>query len=168
MQQYFEVGQIVNTFGVKGFVKVNPFTDDAERFEELKTVYICKKDGMQKVEIQEVKYHKNMVLLKIKGIDDMNAAEKVKGLYLKIDRKDAKKLPKDTYFIADLIGLDVYSDENKYLGKVEDIFSTGANDVYVVKNDEGKQILLPSIPEVLKTIDLENEKIIVHILEGLI
>ncbi len=168
MQKYFEVGQIVNTFGVKGFVKVNPFTDDAERFEELKTVYICKKDGMQKVEIQEVKYHKNMVLLKIKGIDDMNEAEKVKGLYLKIDRKDAKKLPKDTYFIADLIGLDVYSDENKYLGKVEDIFSTGANDVYVVKNDEGKQILLPSIPEVLKTIDLENEKIIVHILEGLI
>ena len=122
MQKYFEVGQIVNTFGVKGFVKVNPFTDDAERFEELKTVYICKKDGMQKVEIQEVKYHKNMVLLKIKGIDDMNEAEKVKGLYLKIDRKDAKKLPKDTYFIADLIGLDVYSDENKYLGKVEDIF----------------------------------------------
>ena len=168
MQKYFEVGQIVNTFGVKGFVKVNPFTDDAERFEELKTVYICKKDGMQKVEIQEVKYHKNMVLLKIKGIDDMNEAEKVKGLYLKIDRKDAKKLPKDTYFIADLIGLDVYSDENKYLGKVEDIFSTGANDVYVVKNDEGKQILLPSIPEVLKTIDLENEKIVVHILEGLI
>ena len=168
MQKYFEVGQIVNTFGVKGFVKVNPFTDDAERFEELKTVYICKKDGMQKGEIQEVKYHKNMVLLKIKGIDDMNEAEKVKGLYLKIDRKDAKKLPKDTYFIADLIGLDVYSDENKYLGKVEDIFSTGANDVYVVKNDEGKQILLPSIPEVLKTIDLENEKIIVHILEGLI
>lgn len=168
MQKYFEVGQIVNTFGVKGFVKVKPFTDDAERFEELKTVYICKKDGMQKVEIQEVKYHKNMVLLKIKGIDDMNEAEKVKGLYLKIDRKDAKKLPKDTYFIADLIGLDVYSDENKYLGKVEDIFSTGANDVYVVKNDEGKQILLPSIPEVLKTIDLENEKIIVHILEGLI
>lgn len=168
MQKYFEVGQIVNTFGVKGFVKVNPFTDDAERFEELKTVYICKKDGMQKVEIQEVKYHKNMVLLKIKGIDDMNEAEKVKGLYLKIDRKDAKKLPKDTYFIADLIGLGVYSDENKYLGKVEDIFSTGANDVYVVKNDEGKQILLPSIPEVLKTIDLENEKIIVHILEGLI
>lgn len=168
MQKYFEVGQIVNTFGIKGLVKVNPFTDDAERFEELKTVYICKKNEMQKVEIEEVKYHKNMVLLKIKGIDNMNDAEKVKGLYLKIDRKDAKKLPKDTYFIADLIGLSVYTDEDEYLGKVEDIFSTGANDVYVVKNDEGKQILLPSIPEVLKTIDLEKEKIIVHILQGLI
>lgn len=168
MQKYFEVGQIVNTFGIKGLVKVNPFTDDAERFEELKTVYICKKNEMQKVEIEEVKYHKNMVLLKIKGIDNMNDAEKVKGLYLKIDRKDAKKLPKDTYFIADLIGLNVYTDEDEYLGNVEDIFSTGANDVYVVKNDEGKQILLPSIPEVLKTIDLEKEKIIVHILQGLI
>jgi 16S rRNA processing protein RimM len=168
MQKYFEVGQIVNTFGVKGFVKVNPFTDEPERFEELKTVYVCKKDEMQKVEIEEVKYHKNMVLLKLKGINDMNMAESLKGLYLKIDRKDAKKLPKDTYFIADLLGLDVYSDKDEYLGKVDDIYSTGANDIYVIKNEDGKQILLPGIPEVLKTIDLENEKIIVHILKGLI
>ena len=136
MQKYFEVGQIVNTFGIKGFVKVKPFTDDVERFEELKKVYICKKDKLEEVEIEEVKYHKDMVLLKIKGIEDMNEAEKLKGLYLKIDRKDAKKLPEGTYFIADLIGLDVYSDENKFLGKLEDIFNSGANDVYVVKNEE--------------------------------
>ena len=168
MQEYFEIGQIVNTHGVKGQVKVNPFTDDLERFEELKSIYIVKNKKLLEYEIEEVKYQKNMLLIKFKNIDDLNMAEKYKGCYLKIHRKDARKLPKDTYFIADLIGLDVYSDENKYLGKVEDIFSTGANDVYVVKNDEGKQILLPSIPEVLKTIDLENEKIIVHILEGLI
>ena len=136
MQKYFEVGQIVNTFGIKGFVKVKPFTDDVERFEELKKVYICKKDKLEEVEIEEVKYHKDMVLLKIKGIEDMNEAERLKGLYLKIDRKDAKKLPEGTYFIADLIGLDVYSDENKFLGKLEDIFNSGANDVYVVKNEE--------------------------------
>ena len=136
MQKYFEVGQIVNTFGIKGLVKVKPFTDDPERFEELKKVYICKKDKLEEVEIEEVKYHKDMVLLKLKGIDDMNQAETLKGLYLKIDRKNAKKLPKDTYFIADLIGLDVYSDENKFLGKLEDIFNSGANDVYVVKNEE--------------------------------
>lgn len=135
MQKYFEVGQIVNTFGIKGFLKVKPFTDELERFEELKTVYICKKNEMKKVEIEEVKYHKQMVLLKIKDIDDMNEAEKYKGLFLKIDRKDAKKLPKDTYFIADLLGLDVYTDDGKYLGKVDDIFSTGANDVYVVKDE---------------------------------
>lgn len=167
MQKYFEVGQIVNTFGIKGQLKVKPFTDELERFEELKTVYICKKNEMKKVEIEEVKYHKDMVLLKIKGIDDMTEAEKYKGLFLKIDRKDAKKLPKDTYFIADLLGLEVYTDEGELLGKVDDIFPTGANDVYVVKDEMGKQILLPSIPEVLKEIDLEKEKIIVHIIEGL-
>lgn len=167
MQKYFEVGQIVNTFGIKGQLKVKPFTDELERFEELKTVYICKKNEMKKVEIEEVKYHKDMVLLKIKGIDDLNEVEQYKGLFLKIDRKDAKELPEGTYFIADLLGLEVYTDEGELLGKVEDIFPTGANDVYIVKDDMGKQILLPSIPEVLKEIDLEKEKIIVHIIEGL-
>lgn len=168
MQKYFEVGQIVNTFGVKGMLKVKPFTDDVNRFEELKKVYICKKEKLEEVEIEEVKYHKDMVLLKVKGIDDMNEAEKVKGLYLKIDRKNAKKLPKGTYFIADLLGLEVYSDKEEFLGKVQDIFRTGANDVYVVKDEKGKQLLLPGIPEVIKEIDLEKEKIIVHLLKGLV
>lgn len=168
MQKYFEVGQIVNTFGVKGMLKVKPFTDDVERFEELKKVYICKKEKLEEVEIEEVKYHKDMVLLKVKGIDDMNEAEKVKGLYLKIDRKNAKKLPKDTYFIADLLGLEVYSDKEELLGKVDDIFRTGANDVYVIKDEKGKQLLLPGIPDVIKEIDLEKEKIIVHLLKGLV
>lgn len=168
MQKYFEVGQIVNTFGVKGMLKVKPFTDDANRFEELKKVYICKKEKLEEVEIEEVKYHKDMVLLKVKGIDDMSEAEKVKGLYLKIDRKNAKKLPKDTYFIADLLGLEVYSDKEEFLGKVDDIFRTGANDVYLVKDEKGKQLLLPGIREVIKEIDLEKEKIIVHILKGLV
>ncbi len=167
MQKYFEVGQIVNTFGIKGFVKVKPFTDDITRFEELKTLYICKEEKMEQVQIEEVKYHKEMVLLKIKGIEDKTQAEMVKGLFLKIDRKDAKKLPKDTYFIADLIGLDVYTDEGELLGKVDDIYNTGASDIYVVKNELGKQILLPSIKEVLKEIDLEKEKITVHLIEGL-
>ena len=167
MQEYFEVGQIVNTFGIKGQLKVKPFTDDMERFEELKTVYICKKNEMKKVEIEDVKYNKQCVLLKVKGIEDLTEAEKYKGLFLKIDRKDAKKLPKDTYFIADRLGLEVYTDEGELLGKVDDIFPTGANDVYVVKDELGKQILLPSIPEVLKEIDLEKGKVIVHLIEGL-
>ena len=167
MQEYFEVGQIVNTFGIKGQLKVKPFTDDMERFEELKTVYICKKNEMKKVEIEDVKYNKQCVLLKVKGIEDLTEAEKYKGLFLKIDRKDAKTLPKDTYFIADILGLEVYTDEGELLGKVDDIFPTGANDVYVVKNELGKQILLPSIPEVIKEIDLEKGKVIVHLIEGL-
>ena len=168
MQEYLEIGQIVNTFGVKGMVKVNPFTDDTTRFDKLKKVYICKKASMEEVEIEEVKYHKNMVLLKIKGINDMNQAEKCKGLYLKIHRKDAIKLPKDTYFIADLLGLEVYTDEGVLLGKVDDIYNTGSNDIYVVKDDLGKQILLPGTKEVLKEISLEKEKIVVHLIKGLI
>ena len=149
-------------------VKVNPFTDDITRFDKLKKVYICKKASMEEVEIEEVKYHKNMVLLKIKGINDMNQAEKCKGLYLKIHRKDAIKLPKDTYFIADLLGLEVYTDEGVLLGKVDDIYNTGSNDIYVVKDDLGKQILLPGTKEVLKEISLEKEKIVVHLIKGLI
>ena len=135
MQKYFEVGQIVNTFGIKGFVKVKPFTDEITRFEELKSVYIVNKNKMQEVEIEDVNYQKGMVLLKLKGIDDLTQAEKYKGLYLEIDRKNAKKLEEGTYFIADLLGLEVYTDEGLLLGKVDDIFNAGANDVYVVKDE---------------------------------
>ena len=168
MQKYLEVGQIVNTFGVRGEVKVVPYTDDITRFNKLKKVYIQKKAGMEEYEIENVRYHKNMVIIKFKKVDDMNTAELLKNLYLKIDIEDAIKLPKDTYFIADLIGLDVYTDEGILLGKVDDIYSTGSNDIYVVKDEKGKQILLPAIPDVLKEIDLDNEKIIVHIIKGLI
>ena len=168
MQEYLEVGQIVNTFGIKGMVKVNPFTDEMERFEELKKVLIINKKEQKEVEIEEVKYHKNQVILKIKGIDNIEQAEQYKGSYLKIYRNDAKKLPKDTYFIADLIGLPVYTDEGKLLGKVEDIYQTGSNDIYEVKTSEQKKILIPAIQDVLKEIDLENEKIVVHLIKGLV
>ena len=168
MQEYFEVGQIVNTFGVKGFVKVNPFTDDMNRFDELKKVYICKKNEMKEIEIEEVKYHKNMVLLKLKGINDMTEAEKLKGSYLKIHRKDAIPLPEGTYYIADLIGLKVYTDDGNLLGKVDDIYNNGSTDIYVVKDELGKQILLPGTKEVLKEINLEQAKIVVHLLKGLV
>lgn len=168
MQEYLEVGQIVNTNGLKGLLKVNPFTDDMKRFEELKTVLILHKKELLEFEIEDVKYQKNQVLLKLKGIDSIEEAEKYKEDYIKINRKDAKKLPKDTYFIADLIGLEVYTDSNEYLGKVDDIFPTGSNDVYVVKDDLGKQILLPGIKDVIKQIDIEKNKIIVTLIKGLI
>lgn len=168
MVKYFEIGQIVNTFGIKGQVKVVPFTDDMERFEELKEIYIEKKSELKLFQIEKVNYSKNVVLLKLKGIDSIEEANKYRNCYLKIDRKNARKLPEGTYFIVDLLGLDVYTDENKLLGKVDDIYSTGSNDIYVVKDELGKQILLPAIKDVLKQVDLENKKIIVHIIDGLI
>ena len=167
-QEYFEIGQIVNHFGIKGMVKVNPFTDDISKFENLKSVLVEKNGKLVDIQIEEVKYSKNQVLLKLKGIDTVEEAEKYRGCYIKIARKDTKKLPKDTYFIADLIGLTVYTDENILLGKVEDIYNSGANDIYVIKSEDGKQILLPGIGEVIKQIDLEQEKIIVHLIKGLV
>lgn len=167
-QEYFEIGQIVNTFGIKGFVKVNPFTDDMHRFEELKSVLVVKNKETIEMHIEEVKLHKNVVLIKFKGIEDINMAEKYKGCYIKIKREDARKLPKDTYFIADLIGIKVYDDNGNLLGKVDDIYNNKVHDVYVIKNDLGKQILLPSIKEVIKQIDIDNDRIIVHLLDGLI
>ena len=169
MQEFLEIGQIVNTFGIKGFIKIKPFTDEVSRFEELKEIYVEQKNKeLKEVKIEKISYQKELVLLKLKGIDDLTQAEKLKGLYLKISRKNAKKLPKGTYFIADLIGMNVYSDEGKLLGKLDDVYSTGANDVYVVKNENGIQVLLPATQEVIKQIDLDNEKIIVHMLEGLV
>lgn len=167
-QEYFEIGQIVNTFGIKGFVKVNPFTDDLDRFEELKSVFIVKNKELIDFEIEEVKYQKHVVLIKFKGINDINMAEKYKGCYIKINRKDARKLPKDTYFIADLIGLNVYDEDGNLLGKLEDIYNNKSHDIYVVKNDLGKQILLPSTKEVIKQINIDENKIIVKLIDGLI
>lgn len=167
-QEYFEVGQIVNTFGIKGQVKVKSFTDDLERFEELKSVLVEKGKELIEMQIEEVKYQQTVVLLKLKGIEDMNMAEKLKGCYLKIKREDARKLPNDTYFIADLIGLNVYTEDGILLGKVDDIYNNKSNDIYVIKDELGKQILLPAIKDVIKHIDIENEKITVHLLNGLI
>ena len=168
MQEYFEIGQIVNTFGIKGFVKVKPFTDDLERFEELKSILVIKNKNMIEMKIEEVKYQKGMVLLKLEGIEDMTMAEKYKGCYIKIHRKDARELEEGTYFIADIIGSDVYTDTDEYLGKVDDIYNAGAQDIYVVKDELGKQILLPSIKEVILDIDIEKQKVIVHLLKGLV
>ena len=117
---------------------------------------------------KEVKYSKNMVLLKLKGIDDINVAENYRNCYLKIDRKNAVELPEDTYFIVDLLDMEVETEEGETLGKIIDVYPTGSNDIYVVKNEEGKQILLPAISQVVKTVDIQNKKMIVHLLNGLI
>ena len=167
MPNLLEIGQIVNSYGIKGLFKVAPFTDDITRFSKLKTIYIEKNKKLEKMEIEEVKYHKNLVLLKLKGIDDINDTLKYKNCYIKIDRTDAVDLPENSYFIVDLIDMEVYTDEDKFLGKIVDVFPTGSNDVYVVKDDLGKQILLPAIGDVIKNVDVANKKMTVHLIEGL-
>ena len=144
MEKYLEIGQIVNTFGIKGQVKIVPFTDDITRYDELKEIYVEKKNELKLFQIEQVNYKKNMVILKLKGIETVEEAEKLRNCYLKIDRKDAKKLPKDTYFIVDLLGLDVYTDEGKSLAKVDDKNNAGFSDIYGVKDEIGKPVLYPA------------------------
>ena len=167
MTKYLEIGQIVNTFGIKGMIKIKPFTDDIKRFEKLQTIYIKNNQKEKEYEIEEIKYHKNMVLMKLKGINTIEEAEHLRQSYLLVDRQKEEPLEEGVYYIVDLLGLEVYTDKGELLGKVEDIFNTGSNDIYVVKNELGKRILLPGIDEVLKDIDLEKGKITVHLIKGL-
>lgn len=167
MTKYLEIGQIVNTFGIKGMVKIKPFTDDINRFDRLETVYIENKKNRKEYEIEEVKYHKNMVLMKLKGINTPEEADLLRQSYLLVDRSKEEPLEEGVYYIVDLLGLEAYTDEGQLLGKVDDIFNTGSNDIYVIKDELGKQVLLPGLPEVLKQVDLENGKIIFHLIPGL-
>ena len=168
MEEYFEIGQIVNTSGLKGVMKVKPFTDDITKFSNLKTIYVSIKKELKEFEIEQARFSKNMVFLKLKGIDTVEQAEDYRNLYLKIKRNKDEKLEKDSYYIVDILGCKIITDEGKELGDIEDVFSTGSNDVYVVKDELGKQVLLPAIKDVIKKVDIKNKVINVHLLEGLL
>ncbi len=167
MNKYLELGQIVNVKGLKGEVKVNSFTDDNTKFERIKKVMVRRKDELTEYEIEKVGYHKTQVILKFKKVDTIEEAEKLRNAYIVVDREVLGELPEGVYYIADLIGLEVYTEDGEYLGKVDDIFNTGSNDIYVVKDDLGKQKLLPGIDEVIKKVDLDNGRITVNLIEGL-
>lgn len=167
MNKYLELGQIVNVKGLKGEVKVNPFTDDSTKFERIPKVFIKQKNNLTEYEIEKVGYSKNQVIIKFKNVNTVEEAEKLRSSFIVIDREILGELPEGVYYIADLIGLDVYTENNEYLGKVDDIYNTGSNDIYVVKDELGKQKLLPGIDEVIKKIDLEANKIVVNLIEGL-
>lgn len=167
MESLLEVGQIVNTYGIKGFVKVVPLVDNNNQFKSFKTLYIQDKKSLKELNIEEVKFSKNLVLLKFKSIDTIEQAEELRNIYLQARRSDIK-LEKGAYFIVDLIGLEVYTEEGNLLGILKEVLQPGANDVYVVEDEAKKQILLPVIPDVIKKVDIEGNKVIVKLLEGLI
>lgn len=168
MKEYFEIGQIVNTSGLKGILKIKPFTDDIKKFSNLKTIYIKTKSGLTEFKIEQVRYVKNMVMLKLAGIDTVEEAEKYRKLYIKILRDQEEELEEGSYYVVDILGCKVNTDANQELGKIVDVFQTGSNDVYVVKDEQGKQILLPAIKQVIKNVDIKNKIITVHLLEGLV
>lgn len=164
--EFLEVGKIINTHGLRGDVKVIPWTDMPEDFEEIPVVYIRKKNDNEQLTVSKIKYQKNNLIVKFKELNDINQAEKYKGLVLYANREDLWELEEGVYYIADLIGLDVY-DESGKIGVLADVFNTGANDIYEVRREGKKNLLLPVIDEVVREIDLENKRITVHVMEGL-
>ena len=168
MLKYLKVGQIVSTHGVKGEVKVYPMTDNIKRFDDLKYCYLEQNNEFVKIEVLGVKYVKQMVVLKLNNINDMNEAFKLKNMYIYVDRQNAVKLPEDSYFISDLIGINVFDTDGINLGNVSSVFSLESNDVYEIKDNNGRTFLIPAIKDVILSIDLENNKMTIKLLEGLI
>lgn len=167
MQDLFRVGVISATHGIKGEVKVYPTTDDPDRFRHLKEVLIYDNENIMPLEITGVKFFKHLVILKFKGFDRIEDVEKFKKRDLYVTRENAIPLEDGEHYIADLIGLKVLSEKGIYLGTLTDVLQTGANDVYIVENADGKEILLPAIRDCILNIDMDNRIMTVKILEGL-
>lgn len=168
MDNLLRVGVISSTHGVRGEVKVYPTTDDVNRFKSLKNVILDTGREPMDLEIQGVKFFKNMVILKFKGYDSIDDIEKYKGKDLLITRDQAVELGPDENFIFDLIGLRVVTEDGEDFGTLTDVIKTGANDVYEVKTAEGKEVLLPAIKECVLNVDLTEGIVTVHIMDGLL
>nr|WP_308742451.1 ribosome maturation factor RimM [uncultured Anaerocolumna sp.] len=168
MNDFLRVGVITSTHGIRGEVKVFPTTDDINRFKTLKQVILDTGKEYLDLEIEGVKFFKQYAILKFKGIDNINDIEKYKGKDLLVTRDNAVKLEEDEYFIYDILGSKVISDKGNELGELTEVLTTAANDVYVVKTKEGKEILIPSIEECILNVDTEKKEIKVHLLPGLL
>ena len=168
MEDRLRVGVISSTHGVHGEVKVFPTTDDAGRFLELKEVILDTGKAEQTLTIEQVKFFKNMVILKFKEFNNINEIEKYKGKDLLIPRELAVKLEPNENFIIDLIGLKVVTDEGQDFGTLTDVIKTGANDVYVVEDKQGKEVLFPAIKQCVLDVNLDEGTVTVHIMDGLL
>ena len=168
MEDLLQAGVITTTHGISGEVKVFPTTDDVHRFEDLDSVLLDTGREYMKLEIENVKYFKQYAILKFKGIDNINDIEKYKGRSLYVTRDQAIPLEEDEYYIADLMGLDVYLERGEKFGVLKDVMETGANDVYIVETEEGKEVLIPAIHECVLDIDVEENRMEIHLMDGLL
>ena len=168
MEDRFQVGVITSTHGVHGEVKVYPTTDDVKRFK--KNIELILDTGKENIpmKIEGVKFFKQFAIIKFEGYDSIESIEKYRKKSLYVTRENAVKLSKDEYFVADLIDCEVYDEEGKLLGRITDVMQTGANDVYVVATEEGKELLLPAIKDCVKDVNVEEAKVTVHVMDGLL
>lgn len=167
MNNLLEIGKIVNSHGLRGEVKVVPWMDYPEDFGELSCVYIKQNNEYKKLTVSGVKFQKGNVIVKFSEYNDINEILQFKNSVLYADRSDLGELPEGVYYIVDLIGLKVYTESDEYVGEIADVFNAGASDIYDVKREGKKNLLLPVIDDVVKKVDIENGRVTVHIMEGL-
>lgn len=168
MEDLLKVGVITTTHGVRGEVKVYPTTENAERFLELDYVLLDTGREWKRLDISGVKFYKNLAILKFKGIDNINDIERYKGRELWIPREEGQELGEDEYYIADLLGMDVLLEDGSMFGTLKDVMETGANDVYIVETEAGEEVLLPAIGECILDVNIEENRMTVHLMKGLI
>ncbi len=166
-EDLLRIGVISSTHGIHGEVKVFPTTDYPEQFEELESVFLDNDNTLLPMEIENVRYFKDKIILKFKNYDNINEIECYKGKDLLITRQQAVPLEEGEYFISDLIGSRVVTDNGRELGELFDVLETGANHVFLVKKQDRKELLLPYIPDCVLEIDIENKLVTVHMMEGL-
>ena len=168
MEEYLKVGIITASHGVHGEMKVYPTTDDPARFKKCKTLYLQRKGVRELKKVESVRFSGEFVLLKLEGIETPEEVHTLRQSELYVDRAHAVPLEKDEYYIADLLGADVYDETDAHLGTLSDVIQTGANDVYDVLLDDGRKVLLPVIPDCILERNVEDKKIKVHIMKGLL
>lgn len=168
MEDRFQVGVITSTHGVKGEVKVFPTTDDPRRFKRLKEVILDTGKEELTLEVEGVKFFKQFVILKFKGFETPEEMAKYRQKSLYVTRENAVRLGRDEYFIADLMGLQIFDEEDRKIGVLREVLETGANDVYIIDLDDGRELLLPAIKECVLSVDVEAGKMQIHILDGLL
>ena len=168
MEQLLQVGVITQTHGIRGEVKVFPTTDDPARFERLRKVTLDTGRESLELEIEKVRFSKQFVIVKFKGLDDINQVERYKRCPLLVRREDAVPLEEDEYYIADMIGIQVETEDGEAFGTLKDVIETGANDVYVVETSSHGEVLIPAIKECILEVDIEAGRMVVHLLDGLL
>ncbi len=168
MEDILRVGVITTTHGLRGEVKVFPTTDDPKRFKKLKEVLLDTGKERRKLQVESVRFQKNLVILKFKEFDSINDVEQYKKCDLYVSRKNAVKLEENENFIVDLIGLHVVLEDGTEFGIMKDVLQTGANDVYIVEMLDGREVLLPAIPECILDVDLDSETMTIHLMKGLL
>lgn len=168
MNKELRVGIIVKTHGIRGEVKVYPTTDSPERFDDIEKVKVRQGKRVYEFRIEKARYQKNLVILKFKGIDNINDVEQYKGAELWIDREDGAELAEGEYYIADIIDMEVFDENGVRLGRIRDVLETGANDVYIVEREGMKDLLIPAIRECILDVDIVENVMKVHLMDGLL